>query len=94
MALSRRKEIPIYGLNYKDERNDAIGWLNQHGNPYDISGHDLDGKVGLDYGVYGVPETFIVDSKGVIRYKHIGPLSADVWQRDILPVVAQIRSGG
>lgn len=93
MELAQRGEFPIYGLNYKDERTDAIAWLQRHGNPYRLSGHDLDGRVGIDWGVYGVPETFLVDGQGKIRYKHIGPLTPQVWREKIEPLVRQLQQG-
>ncbi len=94
MELAQRGDVPIYGLNYKDERADAIAWLKRHGNPYRVSGHDLDGRVGIDWGVYGVPETFVVDGRGVIRYKHIGPITPQVWREKMEPVVRQLQQGG
>jgi cytochrome c biogenesis protein CcmG/thiol:disulfide interchange protein DsbE len=68
----------------------ANGWLNEHGNPYVLSALDLDGRVGIDYGVYGVPETYIIDKAGVIRLKHIGPVTPDVYAKKILPLVAEL----
>ncbi len=94
MELSRRGEVPIYGLNYKDERGDALNWLNRHGDPYLASAFDLEGRVGIDWGVYGVPETFVVDGDGVVRYKHIGPLGPDAWKRKVKPVIDQLRANG
>lgn len=91
MELARSGDIPIFGLNYKDERNDAIAWLKRHGNPYRASGFDHEGRVGIEWGVYGVPETFIVDAQGVIRYKHIGPLTPQVWREKLEPVVRQLQ---
>lgn len=91
MELARSGDIPIFGLNYKDERNDAIAWLKRHGNPYRASGFDHEGRVGIEWGVYGVPETFIVDAQGVIRYKHIGPLTPQVWRERLEPVVRQLQ---
>ncbi len=92
MELARSGDVPIYGLNYKDKRPDAINWLNRLGNPYTASAFDEEGRVGIDWGVYGVPETFVVDSKGVIRYKQIGPLTEQAWQETILPLINQIRA--
>ncbi len=92
MELARAGEVPIYGLNYKDKRPDAIGWLKRLGNPYIASAFDEKGRVGLDWGVYGVPETFVVDSKGIIRYKQIGPLTKQAWQETILPLIDKIRA--
>ncbi|MFQ5469908.1 MAG: DsbE family thiol:disulfide interchange protein [Gammaproteobacteria bacterium] len=91
VELSRSREVPIYGLNYKDERADAIGWLKKFGNPYDISVHDYDGRVGMDYGVYGVPETYLIDQQGVIRYKQIGPVTREAIKEKILPMVRELR---
>jgi cytochrome c biogenesis protein CcmG/thiol:disulfide interchange protein DsbE len=82
--------LPIYGLNYKDQRRDGLGWLSQFGNPYDVSLFDNDGRVGIDFGVYGVPETFIMDKQGVVRMKHIGPLTPEVIQSKIVPLVRQL----
>jgi cytochrome c biogenesis protein CcmG/thiol:disulfide interchange protein DsbE len=92
MELAGRGEITIYGLNYKDQREDGLQWLERHGNPYSASAFDHDGRVGIDWGVYGVPETFVVDGKGRIRYKHIGPLSPSAWQEKIQPLVARIKA--
>jgi cytochrome c biogenesis protein CcmG/thiol:disulfide interchange protein DsbE len=94
MELAQRGELPIYGLNYKDERTDALAWLRRHGNPYHLSAHDLDGRVGIDWGVYGVPETFLIDGRGMIRYKHIGPLTPQVWREKLEPLVRQLQQGG
>lgn len=82
--------VPIYGLNYKDKRDDAIRWLNNFGNPYQQSLVDAEGLVGIDFGVYGVPETFVIDKTGVIRLKHIGPVTVDVLQNTILPLVRKL----
>lgn len=85
-----RGEAPVVGLNYKDERGEALAWLAKRGDPYVWSIHDPDGSLGLDLGVYGVPETFVVDAEGVIRYKHIGPLDAAVLERDLVPLLARL----
>ncbi len=92
MALARSGEVPIYGLNYKDKREDAVRWLNRYGNPYIANAYDEDGRVGIEWGVYGTPETFVVDSKGIVRYKQIGPLTEQVWQETILPLIDRIRA--
>jgi cytochrome c biogenesis protein CcmG/thiol:disulfide interchange protein DsbE len=89
--LAKKDVIPIVGLNYKDKRDAASGWLMQFGNPYKLSVVDADGRVGLDYGVYGVPETFVIDKAGVIRFKQIGPITEDVWRNKMLPLVQQLR---
>ena len=91
VELSRQGLVPIYGLNYKDKREDALGWLAQFGNPYTASVVDRDGRVGIDYGVYGVPETFVVDKNGVIRYKQIGPVTRDALDKKIIPLVKQLQ---
>lgn len=81
---------PIVGLNYKDGREDGIGWLQQFGNPYTVSAFDADGRVGIDYGVYGVPETFVIDKRGVIRFKHVGPLTPKVIAEKLLPLIKEL----
>ncbi len=83
--------IPIYGLDYKDTRDDASRWLTRFGNPYLANGFDEDGRVGINWGVYGTPETFVIDKQGIIRHKHIGPLTTDVVKREILPLIKQLR---
>ncbi|HSF47206.1 MAG TPA: DsbE family thiol:disulfide interchange protein [Burkholderiales bacterium] len=90
LKLAQSGVAPIYGLNYKDKRQDALNWLDKFGNPYVLSVLDLEGRVGIDYGVYGVPETYVIDDKGIIRYKHIGPLTADAVERTILPLVKKL----
>ena len=92
LEFSRSSPVPIYGLNYKDQREAAVAWLGKHGNPYTASIVDANGRVGIDYGVYGVPETFLIDRDGVIRYKHIGPLTARVLNEKIVPMIGKLRS--
>ncbi len=82
-----REGVAIYGLNYKDNIEDAKKWLAEWGNPYRLVGADLDGRVAIDLGVYGAPETFLVDKEGMIRYRHVGVLNAMIWQRDFLPLM-------
>ena len=91
LELADSGAVDIFGLNYKDKRTDAIQWLHYFGNPYLTSAHDLDGKVGIDFGVYGVPETFIIDQQGIIRYKHVGPITRQVIDDEILPLVGRLR---
>ena len=86
--------VPIYGLNYKDRREDALAWLGELGDPYTASAVDLDGRVGIDYGVYGAPETYVIDQAGMIRLKHVGPIMPDVWSEKILPVVQELNRQG
>ncbi|AEG00746.1 DsbE family thiol:disulfide interchange protein [Methylomonas methanica] len=87
LELAKRKQATIVGLNYKDEAQAAGQWLQQLGNPYDVSIMDTDGRVGIDYGVYGVPETFVIDKRGVIRYKHTGPVEPGDIERIFLPLL-------
>lgn len=80
------KGVRVVGLNYKDDRAKAIAWLNTLGNPYALSLYDGDGMLGLDLGVYGAPETFLIDGQGIIRYRHAGDLNERVWQQEVLPL--------
>lgn len=91
-ALAKSGEVEIVGLNYKDTIPEARRWLIQFGDPYLVSAFDEDGRVGIDYGVYGVPETFVVDQNGVIRHKHIGPVTVDDVNDEILPLVRELKS--
>lgn len=91
VQLANSGVVPIYGLNYKDERTTAIQWLKRYGDPYTISIVDPDGKVGIDYGVYGVPETYVIDKKGIIRHKQIGPVTVDSLQKTILPLILELQ---
>ena len=91
LALQREDVLPIHGLNYKDAPEDAAAWLDALGDPYTRIGADLDGRVGIDWGVYGVPETFVVDRNGHIAYKHIGPVTPRVLDEIILPLVRALR---
>jgi cytochrome c biogenesis protein CcmG/thiol:disulfide interchange protein DsbE len=91
LDISRKGTIDIVGLNYKDKPNDGRMWLQRLGNPYTLIAADLKGDVGIDYGVYGVPESFIIDKQGVIRYKHVGPVSRQDWQETILPIIEELR---
>jgi cytochrome c biogenesis protein CcmG/thiol:disulfide interchange protein DsbE len=90
VELARARAIPIIGLNYKDQRADALKWLAALGDPYELSLSDLDGRAGIELGVYGVPETFVIDKAGVIRYKHIGPLTAEVWKTRLVPLLREL----
>ena len=90
LALSKAGVVPIYGLNYKDKRADALNWLSEMGNPYVLNVQDANGRVGIDYGVYGVPETYLIDKAGVIRYKQIGPLTLKALEESILPQVRKL----
>ena len=90
VQLARRNLAPLYGLNYKDQRDAGKAFLSKLGNPYQATLFDADGRVGIDYGVYGVPETFIIDKQGVIRLKHVGPLTPEVIQTRLEPMLRQL----
>ncbi len=91
MKLRQSGGVPIHGLNYKDRPNDAAEWLDSLGDPYTRTGADMDGRVAIDWGVYGVPETFIVDKDGIIAHKHIGPVTKQALDETILPLIARLR---
>jgi cytochrome c biogenesis protein CcmG/thiol:disulfide interchange protein DsbE len=91
MMIAASGEIPIYGLNYKDPVESAREFLRVGGDPYIVSAVDLDGRVGMDWGVYGAPETFLIDAEGHIRFKYIGPLSEQAWREELLPLVRALR---
>ncbi len=90
VEFAKNHNTPVYGLNYKDQRTDAIRWLQAFGNPYISSAYDVTGTAGIDWGVYGVPETFLIDKKGIIRYKQIGPVTEDVISNEILPLIRKL----
>ena len=92
VEMAKLNAVPIFGLNYKDKRADALGWLARFGNPYTASLSDTEGLVGIDYGVYGVPETFVIDKAGVIRHKVIGPVTAEAIRDVILPLVRKLNA--
>ena len=88
--LAKSGGAPVYGLNYKDKPADATAWLGQLGNPYTATVSDVEGLVGIDYGVYGVPETFVIDKGGVIRLKHIGPMTPEALRDSVLPMLRKL----
>ncbi len=90
MDFSKLGLVPIVGLDYKDARANGNGWLNQFGNPYQVSAFDADGRIGIDYGVYGVPETFVIDKRGVIRMKYVGPVTPEVIAGKLLPLIQEL----
>jgi cytochrome c biogenesis protein CcmG/thiol:disulfide interchange protein DsbE len=94
MQLARSGAVPIHGLNYKDRPNDAAAWLDELGDPYSRTGADLNGRVGIDFGVYGVPETFVIGADGRIAYKHIGPVTPQALKDVILPLIGRLREEG
>jgi cytochrome c biogenesis protein CcmG/thiol:disulfide interchange protein DsbE len=93
VAIAAQGNVPIYGLNYKDQRPDALQWLERLGDPFVASAFDGDGRVGIDLGVYGLPETFLIDAQGMIVHKHIGPISREIWESDFVPVIERLASG-
>jgi cytochrome c biogenesis protein CcmG/thiol:disulfide interchange protein DsbE len=92
LLLAKSGKVDIYGLNYKDERAKAQQWLVQLGDPYVANAFDADGRAGIDWGVYGAPETFIMDRQGIIRHKHIGPLTIEILNEQILPLIEELQS--
>ncbi|MBK7898325.1 MAG: DsbE family thiol:disulfide interchange protein [Azonexus sp.] len=90
LELARRKAVPLIGLDYKDDREAGRDWLARNGDPYLLSAWDGDGRVGIDYGVYGVPETFLIDRAGVVRFKHVGPLTEAIVNEKIIPLVKEL----
>ena len=92
VEMSKRNVVPIVGLNYKDKRDDGVQWLAKFGNPYVLSAFDSEGRVGIDYGVYGVPETFVIDKQGVIRYKQIGPITPEALEKVLLPLIRKLQA--
>jgi cytochrome c biogenesis protein CcmG/thiol:disulfide interchange protein DsbE len=89
-AFSHSTTVPIIGLNYKDRRVDGLAWLERWGNPYQASAFDPTGRVGIDFGVYGVPETFVIDKRGLVRFKHAGPLTPELLRTRIEPLLSQL----
>ncbi|MCG6896932.1 MAG: DsbE family thiol:disulfide interchange protein [Thiocapsa sp.] len=91
MDIARSNDVQVIGFNWKDTRPEALQMLKRYGNPYVVSAYDPDNRYGLHWGVYGAPETFVIDGEGIIRYKHIGPVDRAVWETKILPIVEKYR---
>ena len=91
LELAEEGTVPIYGLNWRDKRPDALRWLEALGDPYVDSAFDEDGRVGIDWGVYGAPETFLIDQDGVVVHKHIAPLTREIWDRDFVPLIDELK---
>lgn len=89
MKIKNEYHIPVYGIAYKDDQSMVLSWLKKRGNPYDMLGLDNTGDVAIDFGIYGTPETFVIDQKGVVLYRHVGTLTEDIWQSNILPIIKQ-----
>ena len=94
LAIARQNVVPIVGLDWNDDRNKATSWLTQLGNPYNQVAFDNEGRVAIDWGVYGAPETFLIDAQGRIIFKHIAPLTMEIWQQEFLPRIAAARRSG
>lgn len=92
LEIAQSNKVKLYGINYKDQNSAALKWLSQYGNPYQKIGTDHDGAVGINWGVYGTPETFVLDKKGIIRYKYIGAITDEVWQDKLLPIINQLNN--
>jgi cytochrome c biogenesis protein CcmG/thiol:disulfide interchange protein DsbE len=90
VEFAKTRQVPIIGLDYKDQAADGKQWLANLGNPYTLAVVDADGRVGIDYGVYGVPETYVIDKQGIIRMKHTGPITPESLSKKILPLVAEL----
>jgi cytochrome c biogenesis protein CcmG/thiol:disulfide interchange protein DsbE len=93
LDLARSGGVSIVGLNYNDQRADSQRWLKEFGNPYQASAFDGDGRIGMEYGVYGVPETFVIDQHGVVRFKHVGPVTAELVRDKLLPLIRELNHG-
>ena len=93
LAIAAQGDVPIYGLNYRDERDAALEWLDSLGNPYTAVAYDPDGTVSIDWGVYGAPETFLIDPNGIVVYKHIAPLTMNDWRDEFLPRIREMQGG-
>ncbi len=91
MAIGTQSDVPIYGLNWKDERPAALKWLQNRGNPYKAVAVDRDNITGIDWGVYGAPETFLINADGIILYKLVGPLTPAIWVEEFMPRIAEAR---
>ncbi len=93
LDLSKSGLVPIFGLDYKDKREEGLPWLRRMGDPYQLSAFDADGRIGIDYGVYGVPETYLIDKRGIIRYKRIGALTPEIVRQKLIPLVNELNRG-
>jgi len=87
-SLSEQNIVPIYGINWRDNHSDAVQWLQQLGDPYVDSGYDGDGRIGIEWGAYGAPETFLISADGIVLYKHLGPLNAAIWKNLFTPLIS------
>jgi cytochrome c biogenesis protein CcmG, thiol:disulfide interchange protein DsbE len=90
-TLARSGRVPVIGLNYKDKPQAARAWLARHGDPYRVSASDIEGRIAIDYGVYGVPETYVIDRDGIIRYKRVGPVTPQILEKRIMPLIEELQ---
>lgn len=93
LEIARRGEVPIVGLNWNDDRQQALSWLEQLGNPYAVNAFDGEGRVAIDWGVYGAPETFLIDANGKVIKKHIAPITVQIWEQEFVPLLPQAQAG-
>ena len=94
MRISEEEDLPLYGINYNDHSQKARAWLRRYEDPYRFSVVDDKGTLAIDLGVYGAPETFVVDASGVIRFRHVGPVNTMIWREQLMPVIEHLRAGG
>lgn len=94
MRFAKEQKVPLYGLNWKNKRDDAIKWIGELGNPYRRIGYDVNNVAGIEWGVYGVPETYIIDRNGRIRKKHVGPIFPEILEKELLPMIRELQGEG
>ena len=89
LDIAKRGEVPLVGINWRDSRADALRWLEQLGDPYVATADDSEGRTAIDWGVYGAPETFLIDANGIVLHKHVAPLTMDIWEREFVPLLGR-----
>lgn len=94
LRISREEDVPLYGINYNDDPLKAVQWLARNQNPFRFNIVDDEGRLGIDLGVYGAPETFVVDANGVIQHRHAGPVTKDIFDHELMPLIEHLRQGG
>jgi cytochrome c biogenesis protein CcmG/thiol:disulfide interchange protein DsbE len=92
LEIAKRGEVPMIGLDWKDERDLGLQWLSQLGDPYTVVAFDAEGRAAMDWGVYGAPETFLVDGKGTVLHRHVAPLTIEIWERDFVPLIQKAKA--
>jgi len=92
LHIAKNNSFVLYGLDYKDDPEAAKKWLQNNGNPYQLIAMDIAGQTAIDWGVYGTPETFVIDKSGIVRYKQIGPITSEIWRKNFLPLLTQLQS--